>query len=178
MENGWSWKFHIWYISHTSQGQLEQLERLCSEDTPRRLMITHTIGSYWIPSQEEDKVKVTNSKNLPKFHYTHYTQHTFRSCLISCANMKWIQWVLLKIQSTHDSVHRRTDRGTDGQGETSIPPFQLRWIGGYNDISCSGQPVYWWLTSRMRYVAIGSLVTTGAKQYQYWCALWCPTESC
>ena len=25
-----------------------QLERLRSEDTPRRLMITHTIESYWI----------------------------------------------------------------------------------------------------------------------------------
>ena len=32
---------------HTRQHQLEleQLERLRSEDTPRRLMITHTIGS-------------------------------------------------------------------------------------------------------------------------------------
>ena len=42
--------------------------------------------------------------------------------------MKWIRWVLLKIQSGHDSVHRRTD----GQGDTSIPPYQLRWSGGYN----------------------------------------------
>ena len=31
--------------------KLEQLERLRSEDTPRRLMITHTIESCWIPSQ-------------------------------------------------------------------------------------------------------------------------------
>ena len=31
---------------------LEQLERLRSEDTPRRLMITHTIESCWIPSQK------------------------------------------------------------------------------------------------------------------------------
>ena len=28
--------------------KLEQLERLRSEDTLRRLMITHTIESYWI----------------------------------------------------------------------------------------------------------------------------------
>ena len=35
--------------------------------------------------------------------------------------MKWIRRVLLKIQNGHDSVHRRTD----GQGETSIPPFNL-----------------------------------------------------
>ena len=47
--------------------------------------------------------------------------------------MKWIQWVLLKIQSGHDSVHRWTDGRTDGQGETSIHPFQLRWSGGYNN---------------------------------------------
>ena len=29
----------------------------------------------------------------------------------------------------------QTDRRTDGQGDTSIPPFQLRWSGGYNNIS-------------------------------------------
>ena len=33
--------------------QLEQLECLRSEDTPRRLMITHTIDSCWIPSQNK-----------------------------------------------------------------------------------------------------------------------------
>ena len=35
--------------------QLEQLERLRSDDTPRRLMITHTIVSYWIPIQKKTK---------------------------------------------------------------------------------------------------------------------------
>ena len=34
------------------QDWLEQLERLRSEDTPRRLMITHSIESYWIQSQK------------------------------------------------------------------------------------------------------------------------------
>ena len=45
--------------------------------------------------------------------------------------MKWIQRVLLKIESGHDSVHRQTD----GQGETNISPFNfieagdiIRWI--------------------------------------------------
>ena len=92
---------------------------------------------YWVildPKSKEDKVKVTNLKNLPKFQNVEfsnklYTRHTFWSCLIRCANMKWIPWALLKIQSGHDSVHR----GTDGQGETSIHPFQLRWSRGYND---------------------------------------------
>ena len=32
--------------------KLEQLECLCSEDTPCCPMITHTIDSYWIPSQK------------------------------------------------------------------------------------------------------------------------------
>ena len=65
-------------------------------------------------------------------------RHTFWSCLIRCANMKWIQRVSLKIQSRHDSVHRRTDGRTDGQGETSIPPFQLHWSEGYKNRFSSG----------------------------------------
>ena len=102
----------------------------------------HDYPYHWVildPKSKEDKVKVTNLKNSPKFQNFkflngHYTQHTFSSCLIRCANMKWIGWVLLKIQSGQDSVHRRTDGRTDGQGDTSIPPYQLRWSGGYNDI--------------------------------------------
>ena len=53
------------------QDQLEQLESLRSEDTPRRLMITHTIdqfilmtSSYWIPSQ--NKVKAEKLEKLAK----------------------------------------------------------------------------------------------------------------
>ena len=34
---------------------LEQLECLRLEDTHRRLMITHTVESYWIPSQKKSK---------------------------------------------------------------------------------------------------------------------------
>ena len=30
-----------------------ELERLRSEDTPRRLLITHIIESYWIPSKKK-----------------------------------------------------------------------------------------------------------------------------
>ena len=39
-------------------GKLEQLECLRSEDTPRRLMITHIIESYWIPSQKKTMSKL------------------------------------------------------------------------------------------------------------------------
>ena len=108
----------------------------------------HDYPYHWVildPKSKEDKVKVTNLKNLPKFQIfefwnEHYTRHTFWSCLIRCENMKWIWSVFLKIQSGHDSVHRRTDghlwriwsQLPDGQGDTSIPPFQFRWSGGYN----------------------------------------------
>ena len=44
--------------SFSVEVKLEQLERLRSEDTPHRLMITHTIESYWIPSQKNTKSKL------------------------------------------------------------------------------------------------------------------------
>ena len=46
-----------------------------------------------------------------------------------CANMKWIRWVLLKIQSGHDSVHRRTDGQTD-KVIPVYPPFNFVEAGG------------------------------------------------
>ena len=95
---------------------------------------------------QQDKVKVTNSKKLPKyqilkFHNKLYMQHTFWSCLIRCANMKWIWQVLWKIQSgkklsTDRQMDRRTDRQTDGRCETSIPPFNFVEAGG---IKISGE---------------------------------------
>ena len=114
-------------------GQLGWLEHLCSEDTPCRLMIIHSIESYWIPSQKT-KSKLQILKNSPKFHICefwnkHYTQHTFWSCLIRCANMKWIRRVLLKIQRGQDSVHRRTDRQTD-KVKPVYPPFNFVEAGG------------------------------------------------
>ena len=88
--------------------------------------------NHWVildPKSKEDKVKVTNLKNSPKFQISefwngHYTRHTFWSCLIRCANMKWIRWVLLKIQSGHDSVHRRIDGQTD-KVIPVYPPFNF-----------------------------------------------------
>ena len=60
--------------AETDQKQLEQLERLRSEDTPRRPMITHTIDqfvlnpkslltrSYRIPSQKKVKAEKISEK--------------------------------------------------------------------------------------------------------------------
>ena len=90
----------------------------------------HDYPYHWVildPKSKEDKVKVTSFKNSPKFQIFefwngHYMRHTFWSCLIRCANMKWIRWVLLKIRSRHDSVHRRTEGQTDGRTDGQVIP--------------------------------------------------------
>ena len=80
----------------------------------------HDYPSHWVildPKSKEGKVKVTNLKNSPKFEFFkfwngHYTRHTFWSCLIRCANMKWIRWVLLKIDTERTRFCPQTDRRT------------------------------------------------------------------
>ena len=47
----WDSMITCWYF-HDIIIQLEQLDRLCSEDTPCRLLITLTNGSYWIPKSK------------------------------------------------------------------------------------------------------------------------------
>ena len=89
---------------------------LSSTRTTRTPPPPHDYSYHWVildPKSKEDKVKVTNLKNSPNFQIfqfwnKHHTRHTFWSCSKRCANMKWIRWVLLKIQNRHDSVHRRT----------------------------------------------------------------------
>ena len=54
----------LYGLTFRGQDKLEQLERLRYEDTPRRLMVTHTIdqfilltSSYRIPSQNKVKAE-------------------------------------------------------------------------------------------------------------------------
>ena len=128
--------------------ELEQLECLRSEDTPAALWLPILLShiGYRVKRRQSQGYKFKEfvwKFQIFKFWNKHYTQHTFWSCLIRCANMKWIRLVLLKLQSGHDSVHRRTDRRTDGRmdGQTDgrtdgrtmwnqYTPFQLRWSGG------------------------------------------------
>ena len=101
----------------------------------------------WLCLNELSQVKKRQSesykfKNLPKFQMFEfwnkiYTWHAFWSCMIRCANMKWIWRVLLKIQSRHHSVHRRTDRGrTDNQTRwnqyTSFSTSLKHWVWKYH----------------------------------------------
>ena len=98
----------------------------------------HDCPYYWVIldlKSKEEKVKVRNLKDLPKlpifeFCSKLYTRHTC-SCLIRCANIKWIRIIEDRERKRLcPQTDRRTDGQTDGQGETSIPPFQLRWSGG------------------------------------------------
>ena len=83
---------------------------------PRRPMITHTMDSYQIPCHNKTKSKLQILKKCQKFW----------SCLIRCANMKWIRLILWKIQSGHDFVHRRRDGQTDGNDVKPVyPTFNL-----------------------------------------------------
>ena len=50
--------FMIFLLLKKPQSKLEQLERLRSEDTPHRLMITHTVESYWMTTQKKTKSKL------------------------------------------------------------------------------------------------------------------------
>ena len=75
---------------HQNKTQLEQLERLRSEDTPRRLMITHTIESWWIPSQNKvewpwryrsrSKVITCNTPSHVSDHLYQIWKETIQNC--------------------------------------------------------------------------------------------------
>ena len=98
---------------------------------PRRLMITHTIESYWIPRQKKTKSKLQISRISQNFKFLNFETNITHNTPSEIAwydvqIWKGVRGVLLKIQSGHASVHW----GTDGQGDTSIPLFQLRWSGG------------------------------------------------
>ena len=54
---------HLYHNSY----ELEQLECLRSEDTPRHLMITHTIESYWIPIQKNNRSRTENVTEWTQF---------------------------------------------------------------------------------------------------------------
>ena len=82
--------------SHKCRIKLEQLERLRSENTPNRLMITHTMDSYQIPCHNKTKSKLQIPRICQKFKFYNFTIK-FTSCLIRCANMKWIRLVMWKI---------------------------------------------------------------------------------
>ena len=96
----------------------------------------HDYPYHWVildPKSKEDKVKVTNLKNSPKFqilkralYMTHLLKLLDKMCKYEMDPMS----IVKDTERTRfcPQTDRRTDRRTDGQGDTSIPPFQLRII--------------------------------------------------
>ena len=94
---------------------------------------------YWVildPKSKEDKVKVTNLKNLPIFFFWNLwilKQTSHVTHLLKLLD-KMCKYEMDPTNIVEDTGQTRfcpqTDRGTDGQGETSIPHFQLRWSRG------------------------------------------------
>ena len=75
----------------------------------------HDYPYHWVildPKSKEDKVKVTNLKNAPKF------QEMDPMSIVE--------------DTERTRFCPQTDKWTDRQDETSIPHFQLRWSRGYN----------------------------------------------
>ena len=115
------------------KGKLEQLERLHSEDTPRRLMITHTIKSYWIPTQKKTKSKLQIWRIRQNFKFLILKQTLHATHLLKLLD-KMCKYEMDPMSIVEDTEWTRfcpqTDRHTDGQGETSIPPFNFVEVGG------------------------------------------------
>ena len=89
-------------------------------------MITHTIESnFWILK--------------PALHATHLLKLLDKMCKYEMDPMSIVE------DTERTRFCPQTDRRTDGQGDTSIPPFQLRWSGGYNDTCALATTFYFWL---------------------------------
>ena len=61
-------------------------------------VITHTIDSYLIPSQNnmtKSNLQIKRIWQILNFLNKLYMRHTYWSCLIRYVNMKWIRWVVL-----------------------------------------------------------------------------------
>ena len=97
----------------------------------------HDYPYYWFildTKSKEDKVKVTNLKNLPKFQIlTIFFLHAAHlPKLLNKMRKNEMDPVSIAEDTERTRFCPQTVRQTDGQCDTSIPPFQLCWSGGYN----------------------------------------------
>ena len=76
------------------------------------------------PKSKEDKVKVTNFEKLPKLHATHLLKLLDNMCKYEMDPMSIIE------DTERTRFGPQTDRRTDGQGDTSIPPINFVEAGG------------------------------------------------
>ena len=113
-------------------------------------MITHIIVSYWIPRQRKTNqsykfkefAKIANFLFLKQtLHATHLLKLLDKMCKYEMDPMSIVEDTERTrfCPQTDRRTDGRTDRRTGGQGENSIPPFQLRWSGGYNNSLSPGR---------------------------------------
>ena len=88
----------------------------------------HDYPYHWVildPKSKEDKVKVTNLKNLPKFQIFWILKRTLHSTHLLKLLDNMCKYEMDPMSIVEDTEQTRfcpqTDRRTDGQGDTSIP---------------------------------------------------------
>ena len=146
-------------------------------------MITPSIDSYVIPSQDKTKLDLQiYKKNCQKFKFWNlakkmYTWHTFWKMY----KYETDPVSLVKLQSGHESIHRRTDRWTDKRTRWNYTtPFQLRWSGGitihnsftpYLKALCTMTPLSYKCTKQMHLFCINQhktifILTMKCQKYE------------
>ena len=115
---------------------LEQLECLRSEDTPAASWLPTLLGHIGsqVKRRQSQSYKFIEFAKISIFFILKQSLHaTYLLKLLD----KMCKYEMDPTSIVEDTERTRfcpqIDRWTDGQGETSIPPFQLRWSGGYNN---------------------------------------------
>ena len=154
-------------------------------DTPRCLMITHTSDSHQIPSQNKTKSKlqslkqdkVTKFKKMTKIQILEfckkvYTRHTFRSCLIRCIYIKWIQPKLEVLQSRHGMRDGRTD------GKVLCIDVRTTWPQFCRLMMTSSNGNIFRVTGHLcgEFTSPRWIPRTKASDAELWCFLWSASE--
>ena len=123
-------------------------------------MITHIIDSYQISSQNKTKSKLQILKNAKNSYFVNLQKTLHMTRLLKFLNKK------CKYEMDPENIvevtDRRMDWQTDARYETSIPPFQLRWSRGYNELTyhVAGPQIISYNTSSFkelwpRFIAVG-----------------------
>ena len=99
-----------------SQSKLE-LERLRSEDTPHRLMITHTIESCWIP---QVKTRSNDLEDIGQGQRSWHATHLFMLVIICTTYGKNPSRTVDATEGTRFSRSRPNDLENMGQGQRSL----------------------------------------------------------
>ena len=127
--------------------ELEQLERLHSENVPP---LPHDYPYYWfilVSSQNMTKSKLQIWSICPNFKFWNFVKKTLYITHLLKLLDKMCKYEMDPVSIVEDTEWTQfcpqTNRPTDGQGETSIPRFQLRWRGGGGSNSMAMQTQHW-----------------------------------